>query len=331
MPPRESKEACTSQITEKKASRRSPSPTSQVEVEKLSKLKAMENEWQKFASPYVNIETTEDKDGVQSRFRMAMKRVPTSATALKLLAFVIYVPFFIWQVIGLILYTIRAFETCLVAKHTSFQSMHIDTFHRSAQLQLAWVVSQIFNSALVILALSYVPSFLGWSVIPRLLVRLPAFWSLLSLYAMTIVGYGMILSLENGKKMKIALIMAFTIRNGAQIVLIGFLNFTQINHSRKMFHFKVFAFVKINIFLLLLTYFLTFVIGSLQFALRVYGVDKTATVSNDFFYTVVAIRRFTQIVFFYRIYIFYWEKLFVDHRNILCHHDHLDDLVKETQ
>ncbi|KAL9953294.1 hypothetical protein ACROYT_G040690 [Oculina patagonica] len=201
------------------------------------------NEWQQFASPYVNIETAEDKDGVQSRYRMAMKRVPTS-NALKLLVCVIYVLFFIWQVIGLILYTIRAFETSLVEKRTSFQSMHIDTFHRSAQLQLAWVVSQIFNSALVILALSYVPSFLGWSVISRLLVRLPAFWSLLSLYAITIVGYGMILSQQNGKKMEIALIMAFTIDYGIQIVLICFLNFTQINHSRRKFPFKVFVFVK---------------------------------------------------------------------------------------
>ncbi|KAL9953282.1 hypothetical protein ACROYT_G040677 [Oculina patagonica] len=286
------------------------------------------NEWQQFASPYVNIKTAEDKDSVQSRFRMAMKRVPTSTT-LKLLVCVIYVLFFIWQVIGLILYTIRAFETSLDEKRTSFQSMHIDTFHRSAQLQLAWVVSQIFNSALVILALSYVPSFLGWSVIPRLLVRLPAFWSLLSLYAMVIVGYGMILSQQNGKNMEIALIMVYAIDNGTQIVLIGFLNFTQINHSRRMFPFKVFAFVKINIFLLLLTYFSTFVVGSLQFALRVYGVEKTAAVSDDFFSTFVAIRRITQIVFYYKIYIFYWEKLFVDHRNILCHHDHLDECHNE--
>ena len=227
--------------------------------------------------------------------------------------------------IGLILYTIRAFETSLVARHASFQSTHIDTFHHSEQLQLAWTVSQIFNSALVILAVSKVPSFLGWSIITRLLVRLPAFWSLLSLFAMTIVGYGLILSLQNDKKMEIALILAFTIDNGIQVVLIGFLNFTQINHSRRKFPFKVFAFVKVNILLLLLSYFLTFIIGSFQLALRVYGVEKTAAVSDDFFVSVVAIRRFTQIVFCYRIYIFYWEKMFVDDRNILCHYDDLDE------
>lgn len=262
---------------------------------------------------------------MESSFHMAMKRFTTSTT-LKVLGCVTYVLFFIWQVIGLILYNIRAFETSLVARHASFQSSHIETFHHSEQLQLAWAVSQIFNSVLVILALSKVPSFLGWSVIPKLLVRLPGFWSLLAVFGMTILGYGIILSLQNDKKMEIALIMAFAIDNGVQIVLIAFLNFTQINHSRKMFPFKVFAFVKVNILLLLLSYFSSFVVSSLQVAIRVYGVEKTSEISDDFFFSIVAIRRFTQIVFSYRIYIFYWEKLFVDHRNILCHHDHLSKI-----
>ena len=277
-----------------------------------------------FDSPYVNIGATEDiRGGSQSSFHLVLKHFPTSA-ALKILGCITYVLFFIWQVIGLILYTIRAFETSLVAKHASFQSTHITVFHHSEELELVWVVSQIFNSVLVILAVSKVPSFLGWSVILRLLVRLPAFWSLLSLFAMTVVGYGMILALKNDKNMETAIILAFAIDNVVQVVLIGFLNFTQINHSRRQFPFKVFAFVKINILLLLLSYFATFVIGSLQIALRVYGVEKTAAISDDLHTLITAVRKFTQILFCCRVYMFYWNKLFVDHRNILCHHDYLD-------
>lgn len=243
---------------------------------------------------------------------------------------VTYALFYIWQVIGLILYTIRAFETSLLAKHTSFQSTYIPTFHHSEQLQLAWSMSQILNNALVILAVSKVPSFLGCTAILRLLIRLPGFWSLLSLFVMTIVGYGMILSLANNK-MEIALIMGFAIDNGIQVVLICLLNFTQVNHSRGEFPFKVFCFVKINIFLLVLSYFSTFVIGSVQFSLRVYGFDENTGISDEFRALFIAVRRFTQILYCYKIFVFYWEKFLVDHRNILqCRYDYLDELHESS-
>ena len=254
-----------------------------------------------------------------------MKRFSTASTALKSLGYIAYSLFYIWQVIGLILYNIRSFETSLLAKHTSFQSTHNQTFHHSEELQLAWSMSQIFNNVLVILVVSKVPSFLGWITILRLLIRLPGFWSLLSLFAMTIVGYGMILSLAKNK-MEIALIMAFAIDNGFQVVLIGLLNFTQVNHSRRECPFKVFGFVKINIFLFVLSYFSTFLIGSVQFSLRVYGFDEKTGISDEFRALFIAVREFTQILYCHRVFVFYWEKFLVDHRNILCHYDYLDEL-----
>ena len=277
--------------------------------------------------PDVNtIESAQDTQIYGSRFYLVIKRFPTTSAALKSLGFITYSLFYFWQVIGLILYNVRAFEASFLAKHTSFQSTHIQTFHHSEKLQLAWSMSQILNNVLVILAVSKVPSFLGWSAILRLLIRLPGFWSLVSLFAMTIVGYGMILSLENSK-MGIALIMAFAIDNGFQVALIGLLNFTQINHSRVDFPFKVFSFVKINIFLFVLSYFSTFVIGSVQFSLRVYGFDEKTGISDEFRALFIAVRRFTQILYCYRVFAFYWEKFFVDHRNILCHCDYLGELL----
>ena len=198
------------------------------------------------------------------------------------------------------------------------------------QLQLAWSLSQILNNFLVILAVSKVPSFLGCIVTLRLLIRLPGFWSLLSLFALTIVGYGMVLSLTNDK-MEIALIMAFVINNGIQFVLIGLLNFTQVNHSRREFPFKVFGFVKINIFLLVLSYFSTFVIGSVQFSLGVYGFDESTGISDEFRALFITVRKFTQVLYCYRVFVFYWEKFLVDHRNILqCQYDYLDELHEST-
>ena len=68
-----------------------------------------------------------------------------------------------------------------------------------------------------------------------------------------------------------------------------------------------------------------FVIGSLQFALDIYGIDDTIGIPSDFFSVIGEIRRFTTVIFAYRIYIFHWEKLFVDNRSILCHYDYFEN------
>lgn len=288
----------------------------------------MEDQQHDFTVPYVHI--NEDENSFKSRLFQVMTRFLTS-TVVRVMGYIAYVLFFIWQVIGLILYTIRAFEVSLNSKRASFQLADITSFDRSEELELAWVMSQICNCALVLLAVSRVPSFLGWSFIPRLLVQLPAFWSLLALFLMTVVGYGMILVHKNDEMMEICLILALTMDNCVQVVLISFLNFTQINRSYRQYPFTVFAFLKINIFLLFLSYFATFVVSSLQIAIRVYGIEKSESISDDCFCAIVAVRRFTQVVFSYRVYIFYWDKLFSDHRNILCHHDYLEETIKEIR
>ena len=277
-------------------------------------------------TPYINIEALEIRKDVQERFSLVLKRLPTPSPAtVKTLGCISYILFFAWQVIGLVLYSIRAFETSLHAKHASFQSTHIELFRHSEELELIWMISQILNTGLVIMALSKVPSFLGYSAILRRLVRLPSFWSLLSLYGVTIAGYSLIIGFKNDSWMEVTLILAFLIDELAQVILIGFLNFTQVNNSRQKSTFKVFVFFKSNIFLLFLTYFVEFVIGSLQFALDIYGIDDTIGIPSDFFSVIGEIRRFTAVIFAYRIYIFHWEKLFIDNRNILCHYDYFEN------
>ena len=277
-------------------------------------------------TPYINIKAVEVRRDARDRLLVALKRFPTPAPAtVKTLGCIAYIVFFIWQVIGLILYSIRAFQTTLVARHASFQSTDIQTFRHSEELELFWVVSQTFNTVLVIMALSKVPSFLGYIAILKRLARLPSFWNLLSLYGMTSVGFSLIIGLKNDSQMEIALILAFMIEEGVQVILIGFLNFTQVNHSRRKSNssLKVFAFFKLNIFLLFLAHFLEFLIISLQFALHIYGIDDALVFSSDLMSLIGAIRKFTIAILTYRIYNFYWEKLFVDNRNILCHFDYL--------
>ena len=281
-------------------------------------------------SRYINIEALEVTRDAQDPSSLTLKRFPTPTSAsVKTLGCITYIVFFIWQLVGLILYSIRAFETSLVARHATFQSTDIKIFLHSEELELAWVVSQICNTALVIMALSKVPSFLGYTAILKMLARLPSFWSLLSLYVMCIVGYLLIIALKNDSGMEITLILAFMIEEGVQVTLLGFLNFTRVDHSRGkcIGPCKLFAFFKLNIFLLFLVYFVEFVIGTLQFALHIYGIDDVHGIPSDFMSLIGAIRRFTVVIFSYRVYIFHWEKLLIDNRNILCHYDYLDQFT----
>ena len=291
----------------------------------------------KFASQASNNsnETTQLVTNVDTRSGFKewwLKCFPTfSSSAKERLLCIPYLMFLTWQVIGLILYSIRAFEAIFFAKHASFQTTDIEMFSHSAKLQLVWVISQTLNAGVVILALKKVRSFLGYFTILRSLVRLPSFWNLMSLYGMCNIGYFAIIALENDSPMEIALIMAFVFAGAAHVILIGFLSFTQIDASRRE-SFKLYAFFKVNIFISFLSFFVQFVIGTFQFALDIYGIDDDHNeISSDFMSLIGEIRRFTAIVFAYRIYIFYWEKMFVDNRNILCHHDFLDDARQKAK
>lgn len=274
-----------------------------------------------------------EKVDIRSAFmELWLNRFPTfCSSAKKRLLCITYPMFLTWQVIGLILYSIRAFEAIFFAKHASFQTTDIEMFSHSAKLQLLWVLSQMLNAGVVILALRKVRSFLGYCTILRSLVRLPSFWSLVSLYVMCDIGYFVIIGLENDSPMEIALIMAFVLAGAANVILIGFLSFTQINASRRE-SFKLYAFFKVNIFISFLSFFVQFVIGTFQFALDIYGIDDDDNeISSDFMSLIGEIRRFTAIVFAYRIYIFYWEKMFLDNRNILSYHDFFDNARQASE
>ena len=136
-------------------------------------------------------------------------------------------------------------------------------------------------------------------------------------------GYPIILAINDHSGIEIALIVAFMVERPVQVILLAFLNFTQVNHSRT--NGTVFAFIKVNVFLLFVNYFIQFVIGSIQFALEVYGIDQETETDLSFHSVFGTIRRLSVVIFCYKIYIFHWEKLFVDNRNILCHHDYFEN------
>ena len=277
---------------------------------------------------YINMEAMEDLLDDQSRHSsLTRKRFQViSSISVRTLICIVYFPFLAWLIIGMVLYSVHAYETTFIANHTILESTQRKAFLHADQMILLWMVSQIINVGLVTLGLSKIPSFLGYLAILKLLVRLPSFWSLLSLYGISLLRYLLLMCLKYDSGKEMALILASIIWEGAQIVFIGFLNFTQVKHAQKKYPFMVLVFFKFNMFILFLTDFLIFVVNTLQFALHIDQIDESDGVSSELLSLIGAIRKFTTFALMYKMYIFYWQKMFVDNRNILCHYDHLYQL-----
>ena len=58
--------------------------------------------------------------------------------------------------------------------------------------------------------------------------------------------------------------------------------------------------------------------NTVQFAFKVTGLDEVGT-SADFVTIFRKLREFPQVIFFYRIAVFVWHKLFLDNKNVLSH------------
>ena len=276
---------------------------------------------------YINMEAMEGLLDDRSHSSLTRKRFQViSSISVRTLICIVYFPFLAWLIIGMVLYSVHAYETTFTANHTILESTQRKAFLHADQMILLWMVSQIINVGLVTLGLSKIPSFLGYLAILKLLVRLPSFWSLLSLYCISLLRYLLLMCLKYDSGKEMALILASIIWEGSQIVFIGFLNFTQVKHAQKKYPFMVLVFFKFNMFILFLTDFLIFVVNTLQFALHIDQIDESDGVSSELLSLIGAIRKFTTFALMYKMYIFYWQKMFVDNRNILCHYDHLYQL-----
>ena len=276
---------------------------------------------------YINMEAMEGLLDDRSHSSLTRKRFQViSSISVRTLICIVYFPFLAWLIIGMVLYSVHAYETTFIANHTILESTQRKAFLHADQMILLWMVSQIINVGLVTLGLSKIPSFLGYLAILKLLVRLPSFWSLLSLYGISLLRYLLLMWLKYDSGKEMALILASIIWEGSQIVFIGFLNFTQVKHAQKKYPFMVLVFFKFNMFILFLTDFLIFVVNTLQFALHIDQIDESDGVSSELLSLIGAIRKFTTFALMYKMYIFYWQKMFVDNRNILCHYDHLYQL-----
>ena len=234
------------------------------------------------------------------------------------LACFLYVIFLLWQLVGTVLYFLRAYYCCLKERRASFRCKHFTGIPHSQELELTWLISQDINVAILVFVLRKVPGFLGYWVVFNKSIHLPAFWTLWMLLAIQIIGYGIIMYLNSVSSMEICLIIAFCFHGIALLGMVCMLNFTPVHRVKNSSGCLAFLLCKATVVILCVQTFSIFVVGSVQFAFKVTGLDEVST-SADFVTLFRKLREFPQVIFFYRMAAFLWHKLFLDNRNVLSH------------
>lgn len=241
-----------------------------------------------------------------------------SKSLLSNLARCCFVLLLLWQIIGTVLYFLRAYDCCLRDRHATFSCSNFTKIPHSKELELTWLVSQDISIGLTAFALRKVPEFMGFRAILKKAVRMPAFWSLMALHAMQVVGFTIIMYFNKLTHIQVCLVAAFCMHGLALLAILFVLNFTPINRIRRRRNYFVFILLKFTLLVFFVQTSTIFVVGSLQFTFKVTGLDEVGRSAN--FVTIFRkLREFPQVIFFYRTATFFWHKFFLDSRNILSH------------
>ena len=226
--------------------------------------------------------------------------------------------FLLWQLVGSVLYFIRAYSCCIEQRKVSFRCSHAAAFPHSQEYELAWLIS--LNAYIILFAfvLSKIPGFLGFVMILRKAIRLPIFWALAILQITQMISFGIIMHLNSLTSVQILMVANFCLIGMGIICIRYVLNFTAISSIKNSHGSLTYVFSKLALFVLFQQAFVIFIVGSLQLAFKVTGLDDVGRSAN--FVTVFRkLREFPQVVFYYKASTFFYRKIFMDDNNTMSH------------
>lgn len=232
------------------------------------------------------------------------------------------VVFLLWQLVGSVLYFIRAYSCCIEQREASFRCSHAAAFPHSQEYELAWLMSLNAYIILFTFILSKIPGFLGFAVIPRKAIRLPVFWALASLQITQMIAFGIIMHFNSLTSVQIFMVANFCLFGMGIICIICVLNFTAISSIKNSHGSLTYVFSKLALVLLFQQTFVIFIVGALQLAFKVTGLDDVGRSAN-FVIVFRKLREFPQVIFFYKTSTFLFRKIFMDYNNIMIHGQYL--------
>ena len=229
-----------------------------------------------------------------------------------------YSAFLLWQLIGNCLYVVRVSECSIDKKLESFRCGSVTTFSYSKELELVWYVTRLIQMFFIIIALCKTPSFHGYCSTLHKLKSLSAFWTLVLLLLLGVIRYVVLLAWSQSS-LNFLLRFSFILSCVLKLVIVGLLNYTQINIiTSQVSSTLILVLLKVTFVVILMQSMTDFCLGILQFALRADDLNHFH-VGNSKNFRIVAdlFRKSAECSFHFKVMNFFWQKLFHDNRNIL--------------
>lgn len=228
-----------------------------------------------------------------------------------------------WQLVGTCLYMNRGIG-CFKKKQTPYLCESNTPFPYSDLLIIAWLATLSFLTAVLITALRHVPAFPGYKVILHRLKFVPSFWTLVLLLLLCLSRYAELILSHN------SLIPALTLTGLAlsyilRVAAVGVLNYTQLNFLKSGYPTYVFVLSKLTLFLLFFVSLTNLLATLLALTVEVHNFRQEAgdeySLSLKMFNELL--QDFGSTTFRFKLMNFFWQKLFIDDKNILCNHTYL--------
>ena len=218
-----------------------------------------------------------------------------------------------WQLAGSCLFVMRC-VTCFRNETLTYQCDNNVPFRYSGELELTWLVTQCLHGVLLIVALHKVPAFPGYKAALYQLKFLPSFWTLILLFLVALSRF-VILSLSSEFLMQMMTVVAFSFTYFVKVLMVGFLNYTQLNLLKRHYPKFVFVLCKLTLLVIVIECFVIFIMSFISML-----IDRHVVKADEFsvFVKTSEILRQVSVVFFrLKIMSFFWQKLFIDNKNIL--------------
>ena len=228
-----------------------------------------------------------------------------------------------WQLTGTCLYLIRG-VACFKKKSTAFLCESNTAFPYSEIFTIAWVITISVFTLIFVVVLQNVPGFPGYRAILHRLKFLPSFWTLVLLLLLCLSRYVQLI-LSNQSLISLLILLGLSLSYILRTVAIGFLNYTQFNFLKSEYPTYVFVLSKLTLFVLFIVTLVNLFATLLALTVEVHNMYQAPGAENslDLEFFNKLLRDFGSTTFRFKLMSFFWQKLFIDDRNILCNHVYL--------
>ena len=215
------------------------------------------------------------------------------------------------------MYMIRSVN-CFKDNSTPYFCENGAVFPYSEELVITWLATLSVFTIIIILALQKVPDFLGYKAILHQLKFLPSCWTLMILLFVSLTRY--IKPAISAKSINSWMIlMGLTFNYILRTLFVGFLNYTQLNFLKRQYPSYIFVLSKLSVLVLFAAFLMNLLATILELTVQVHRVHRSMGEQHSEYFEMIndLLRDFGTTTFRFKITSFFWQKLFIDDKNIL--------------